>query len=120
MTGDNTRHRRAGRRPLCGERRAAWCYLQPGVEAEFMAATRELLGDRAEAIPRQRLLQGSWFGSGTPHPRLASRIGDVALVMQENWTIKDWLPDEKRYRMLGVHGGISADEMLVPLICVGA
>ena len=38
--------------------------------------------------------------------------------MKENWTIKDWLPGEKRYRMLGVHGGTSADEMRVPLVAV--
>lgn len=36
--------------------------------------------------------------------------------MKDNWTIKDWLPGEQRYTMLGVHGGTSASEMRVPLI----
>jgi hypothetical protein len=36
--------------------------------------------------------------------------------MKGNWTIKDWLPSEKRYRQIGVHGGVSADEMIVPLV----
>ena len=36
--------------------------------------------------------------------------------MQENWTIKDWLPGERQHSMLGVHGGISTDEMQVPLV----
>ena len=38
--------------------------------------------------------------------------------MKDDWTIKDRLPGEKQHRMLGVHGGISSDEMLVPLIAV--
>ena len=38
--------------------------------------------------------------------------------MKDNWTIKDWLPGEKRYTMVGVHGGISTNEMRVPLVAV--
>jgi hypothetical protein len=33
-------------------------------------------------------------------------------------TIKDWLPGEKRHRHIGVHGGLSEDEMRVPLVVV--
>jgi hypothetical protein len=36
--------------------------------------------------------------------------------MKDDWTIKDWLPGEKPFRMLGVHGGASRDEMEIPLI----
>ena len=39
--------------------------------------------------------------------------------MQEDWTIKDWLPGEKHYDQPGVHGGCSAAEMFVPLIVAG-
>ena len=37
------------------------------------------------------------------HARLASRVGDYTLLMKDDWTIKDWLPGEKPFRMLGVH-----------------
>jgi hypothetical protein len=36
--------------------------------------------------------------------------------MQDNYIIKDWLVQEKRYELIGVHGGVSQDEMVVPLI----
>ena len=36
--------------------------------------------------------------------------------MQDDWTITDWLPSEKRYALVGVHGGVSVEEMRVPLI----
>lgn len=107
--------------PLCGEQRVAWCYLKPEVRDEdFLRCVEARLGDRAEPIHRDRLLREGWFGPGIPHPKLASRIGDFALVMRDNWTVKDWLPGEQHYRLLGQHGGISAAEMQVPLVVVRA
>ncbi len=103
-------------RPLCGERRAAWCYLQPGAGAEFERYVARHLGDRAVAIPRARLIEEAWLGPGPMHPRLASRIGDYVLLMRENWTIRDLVEGEEPYEMLGVHGGLSAAEMRVPLV----
>ena len=42
--------------------------------------------------------------------------------MREDWTLLDWMEGEKRYRQRGVHAGVSADEMYVPLMaahCAG-
>jgi hypothetical protein len=61
------------------------------------------------------VLQG-WFGLGPANPRLAERVGHYTLVMNDNYTIKDWIPGEQRYLTVGVHGGVSAAEMYVPLI----
>jgi hypothetical protein len=36
--------------------------------------------------------------------------------MRQRAAIKDWLPTEHRYLHVGVHGGTSAQEMLVPLV----
>jgi hypothetical protein len=38
--------------------------------------------------------------------------------MQEKFIIKDWVAQEKRYELVGVHGGISSAELSVPLILV--
>ena len=43
---------------------------------------------RRDAEPRAG--RRGWFGPGTPHPRFAERIGDVALVMRGRTTVKDW------------------------------
>ncbi|MDH4189023.1 MAG: alkaline phosphatase family protein [Betaproteobacteria bacterium] len=102
--------------PLCGERRIAYCHVQPGRTAEFIARARDWLGDRAEVRASRELVDEGWFGGGTPHPRFAERIGDVSLVMRERHTIKDWLPGESRHLHIGNHGGTSMDEMRIPLI----
>lgn len=103
-------------RPLCGERRLAYCYLREGCGERFEAYVRQRLGHAAEPVPSSRLVEEGWFGPGTPDPRLARRIGDYTLVMRENWTIVDAVPGEKRHAMRGVHGGTSAAEMRVPLV----
>ena len=102
--------------PLCGERRVAYCYLRPGTEQEFVDYVATEFSGRALCVPSAELLAQSWFGLGTAHPRLSDRIGDYVLLMQENWTIKDWVLGEQRHAMIGVHGGTSAAEMYVPLI----
>ena len=104
------------RYPLCGERRIAWCYVQPGREAEFAARAAEWLGERADVRPSRDLLDDGWLGPGDPHPRIGERIGDVAIVMRGRNTLKDWVAGEPRFLHIGNHGGTSADEMLIPLI----
>jgi hypothetical protein len=40
--------------------------------------------------------------------------------MKDDYTIKDWIAGEPRYLTIGVHGGVSAAEMHVPLILAAA
>jgi predicted AlkP superfamily pyrophosphatase or phosphodiesterase len=104
------------RLPLCGERRATYCYVRPGETHEFEDYVRRAFSEQAWVYRSETLIEQGWFGPGEPHPQLKDRVGDYTLVMKDNWTIKDWLPGEKRYRQIGVHGGVSADEMIVPLV----
>lgn len=105
-------------RPLTGERRAAYAHVAAENRSAFAAYVRQHLAHCSDLQVSTELIRAGWFGPPPWHPRLPSRVGDYTLVMKDNWTIKDWLPGEKRYRMLGVHGGISADEMRVPLIAL--
>jgi hypothetical protein len=107
-------------RPLCGERRVAYGYVRPGQHERFEAYVRERLAHGVALYPSRTLIAQGWFGPGAPHPELASRIGDYTLVMKDDWTIKDWMPGEQRHRQIGVHAGLSADEMIVPLIVARA
>jgi hypothetical protein len=100
--------------PLCGERRVAYCHVHS--RDEFVKRAKDWLGERADVVPSHALVDAGWFGPGTPHPRLAERVGDVALVMRERYTVKDWTPGESRHLHIGNHGGTSDDEMLIPLI----
>jgi predicted AlkP superfamily pyrophosphatase or phosphodiesterase len=105
-------------RPLCGERRAAYCYVQPGKRSRFESYVQDTLKDCASLYKSEDLLQQGIFGLGQPHPALRQRIGDYTIIMKDNYTIKDWLPGEHRYVHIGTHGGVSPQEMYVPIIVV--
>jgi len=102
------------RLPLCGERRVVFCHVRS--EKEFVAEAKDWLGERAEVRPSRELVADGWFGGGAPHPLIGERAGDVAILMKDGYTIKDWLPGEPRHLHIGNHGGTSEDEMTIPLI----
>lgn len=104
--------------PLCGERRVAYCHVH-SVD-DFLQKAKDWLGGRADVRRSPELVEEGWFGPGEPHPRFAERIGDVALVMRGRAAVKDWTPGEPRHLHIGNHGGLSEDEMMIPLIVENA
>ncbi|WPL18673.1 Type I phosphodiesterase / nucleotide pyrophosphatase [Thiorhodovibrio winogradskyi] len=106
------------RLPLCGEPRAAFCYTAGGALEAFMAAVEQTLGARFRLAPSGELLAQGYFGPGEPHPELTHRIGDVILIGHDRSVIRDRLPSEKPFQQIGVHGGLSRAEMLVPLCLI--
>ena len=114
--GDHPSLQATLRLPLCGERRAAYCYVRPDRTGEFERYVRGELAGQVRLYRSETLIEQGWFGPGTPHPKLRERVGDYTLVTKDNWTVKDWLPGEQRYRHIGVHAGLSDEEMIVPLV----
>jgi len=100
--------------PLCGERRVAFCHVRD--KAAFIEKAKGFFKQCADVRPSIELWQEGWFGAGRAHPLFAERIGDVALVMQGRGTVKDWVPGEPRHLHIGNHGGVSEDEMNIPLV----
>ena len=103
--------------PLCGEPRAAFCYLRPDRVRRFEHYCAEVLADKLTLHRSVDLLDAGLFGLSEPHARLSERIGDYTLLMRERFVIRDSLPSESHHPQIGVHGGLSEEELLVPL-CV--
>ena len=104
--------------PLCGEPRTAFCYLRAGAEKDFDAYVSEHLSLQCDLFNSQELLQQGLFGLGEMGKRLPERVGDRTLLMKDNWVIKDRLLQEDPFGQIGVHGGLSEDELYVPLVMV--
>ncbi len=102
--------------PLCGEPRAAYCYVRPGAVRRFERYVTEQLDVQCDLYPAAALIEDGWFGLGEPAPRLWERVGDYVLLMKEHWVIKDRLPGEPAFQQIGVHGGVSEAELHIPLI----
>lgn len=104
--------------PLCGEPRAAYCYVRPERVAQFEAYVREELAYCCDLHRSEQAIADNYFGLFEPHPRLADRVGDYILVMKENYVLKETIWGESENRHIGYHGGVSSGEMFVPLIVI--
>ena len=105
-------------RPLCGEPRVAYCYVRDDCRADFVECAVDGLDGAARVVESASMVEAGWFGPGDPHPRLHERIGDFALVMRDDYAIRDRIEGEEPFRHIGVHGGVSREEMRVPLVVV--
>jgi hypothetical protein len=104
--------------PLCGEKRFSFCYVHPEKSERFQQYVESELSHVAELYRSSDLIEQGWYGLGDPHPELASRVGHYTLVMQPGYKIRDRVLGEKPKRHIGVHGGVSPEEMVVPLVVV--
>jgi len=103
--------------PLCGEPRAAYCYVHAARREDFESYVSESLGDKCDLLVSKDLIEANYFGLGMPHPRLRDRVGHYCLLMKGNHAIRDRTPAERSAKpMVGVHGGTSSAEMRVPLV----
>ncbi len=96
-----------------GENRLAYCYLRPGHEAHFRDSVERYWPGEFAIVEADKALQAGLFGPGKPYEGTSRRIGDLILIARENGYL--WWP-EKENEMRGRHGGLSPEEMLVPLL----
>lgn len=99
-----------------GENRLAYLYLRHG-QAEAIHDYIEHVwpGKFAFLDPRVSVESGL-IGLGKPHPRLLDRLGDMIVVARDAAYLW-WSP--KPDHLVGRHGGLSAQEMLVPFLAAG-
>jgi predicted AlkP superfamily pyrophosphatase or phosphodiesterase len=104
-----------------GERRAVYLYPRSGAVEQVMDYARERLSDVASAMSRDEAVELGLFGPGRLSERAAGRIGEVLLFPRGNLqmvppveTVDGTPPRSTAFR--GLHGGLSADEALVPLL----
>jgi predicted AlkP superfamily pyrophosphatase or phosphodiesterase len=102
--------------PLCGEPRMAYAYVRAGRERQFEDYVRDRLAAQVDLFKSESILRQGWLGTGEAHPALRDRIGDYVLIPRGRAILRDWLQGEERHTHIGVHGGLSAAEMIVPLV----
>jgi predicted AlkP superfamily pyrophosphatase or phosphodiesterase len=104
--------------PLCGEQRFAYSYVHPDKVETFCQYVESELSHAVELYSSKEIIEQGWFGLEAPHPELESRVGHFSLVMKPGYKIRDRVLGEKPKRHIGVHGGVTPEEMYVPLVVV--
>jgi hypothetical protein len=106
-----------------GERRAVYLHPKPGATLEVSAYARERLRDVATPLLRDDAVALGLFGPGGLSERAAGRIGEVLLFPRDSLQLfapiqyaDGSAPRGPAFR--GLHGGLTADEALVPLFAI--
>lgn len=118
----NLRRGRDGQRILpWGSSRDCFLAIEPDRLEETYACLTQMLAGKAEVLRIDEALARGLFGQGAMHPRFRARLGDLLIIPHDGITI--WFehkPGERSHAKLGMHGGLSLDELLVPFACAHA
>ena len=103
-----------------GDARMVQCFVRPARVQEFLRLTRSAPLRRAAACATQaEVLRSGILGPGRPHPALASRLGDYILFAAPGCAfLYPAAQSGEKAPKYGNHGGLSTDELEVPLFAV--
>ena len=98
-----------------GENRLAYLYPRPGQVKAIFEYFEQTWPQAFSVVPSGQALKAGLFGPGTPAKVTPGRLGDLIAISHGDaylwWASKTNL-------LLGRHGGLSAEEMIVPLMAV--
>ncbi len=100
-----------------GSARDVFLYLRPGAVEEAQSLLAAMLDGRAEVRPTAELLTQGLFGP-TLSPLLPPRLGDLCILPHEHESVWWYEKDRFEQKFYGHHGGLSADEMEIPLLAI--
>ena len=97
-----------------GSARAIFLAIKEEKLEESFRFLTKILGGKATVVKSKKALQEGLFGRGTVHKKFLGRIGNILILPHHNTMV--WYEHLKGEKddCLGMHGGLSADEMLVP------
>lgn len=95
------------------EPRAISFHVKPEKKKDFITLFEKYLGPYYLLISKEDFLQSGWLGRGEMHPQVDHFVGDFMAIA----TTRTYCHiSAQKYEMKSHHAGITADEMLVPLI----
>ena len=104
--------------PICGDTRTGFCYVRPSKVTEFERYIENDLGEICNLQKSEDMIRDGWFGLFDAHPRLHDRVGDYTLTFNEGYALLNCFPGLEPPELKGHHGGVSSDEMNVPLVVI--
>jgi hypothetical protein len=97
-----------------GEARFRHLYCDNGVVDDVAARWTERLGDDGIVLTRDRAIDEGWFGEVASEVRL--RLGDVMVASIGDRAVVSTSRFPYEATLVGLHGSLTDEEMLVPLL----
>jgi predicted AlkP superfamily pyrophosphatase or phosphodiesterase len=96
-----------------GENRMFYLHVRPGEVNSVREYVQHTWPDQFIVINSTKAIDAGLFGTGVIHPDLNNRLGDLIVIARENAYL--WWSKKKNF-LLGRHGGLHPEEMLVPFL----
>jgi hypothetical protein len=96
-----------------GEGRLPYLFVKPAHEAEVQAYLRSHWDGAFRAVSSEQVIQAGLLGDRPPYSGTLERTGQFVVFPKGN---AYWWWVNKANQLLGRHGGLSQQEMLVPLV----
>lgn len=96
-----------------GENRLAYLHVKPGKIDPVKEYIHETWPEEFAVFETDQALQAGLFGPGKTHPDIYDRLGDLIVAARGN---AFWWWGPKPNPLIGRHGGLSSQEMLVPFL----
>jgi type I phosphodiesterase/nucleotide pyrophosphatase len=99
---------------LGGEARFRHLYCADGAADDVAGTWGALLGDRADVLSRESAIERGWFGA--VEERVLPRLGDVVVAARDDVGVFSSKDFAYEMTLVGLHGSLTADEMLIPIL----
>ena len=96
-----------------GENRLAFFYIRPGQTEAVREYLERTWPNQFVLVDPTYAIQAGLFGPGEPHPALQDRVGDLIVLAKGDAYL--WWADKDNH-LVGRHGGLHPQEMLVPFL----
>ncbi len=103
--------------PATGESRVRYLYVKHDKQAAVVDYIKQHLSENFFTITQSEAIDNGLFGlPGKPLGMEAQdRIGDLLLISHKDWICRHHITNDERFKgLLGIHGGLSRAEMLIP------
>ena len=106
--------------PLAGESRVRNCFIRPNKVKDFKKIVKSKMSKYCWCFKGEQLIKDNLYGLGKPNKKLIDRVGDYVLIMKGKYILRDRLVNQDKAKNFhpGKHGGVSEDEMLIPLVVI--
>jgi len=99
-----------------GGTRTTNVFVKQGRYAEFKKLANKYLGDKFLILSKKQVLDMGLLGKGTPHPKIDDTLGDFLIISISDCGIfTTTLYNLPAILPLGGHGGLTKEEMTIPL-----
>jgi len=97
-----------------GSPRDIFLHIKPNKLDKIYNFLFSKLKEKAKIIKMDKAIKSGLFGIGKPKKEFYDRVGNLLILPYSNRTIWYEHIKGKRFDLLGMHGGLSEDEMLIP------